>query len=160
MGRNRVVEPLVDRIPVSDGDWIELKKELNTGEQKRLEAAGQKAPVLLNGVPFQPIDWAVYELERAMIFLRGWSFQDFSADPESPQPLKLSYAALASLDVDTFREVNEAILSHVMKSAAAKKAKRAAAEEAARTAAQTAETQPAQSSNPPDTTDSAPTSTS
>ena len=39
MPRNRFVEPETVRLELSDGDWIEVKKELTYGEEQRLTGA-------------------------------------------------------------------------------------------------------------------------
>lgn len=109
MGRNRFNEPAVDRIPLSDGDWIEVKRDLDTGDAKKLEAAGMKNPIRMeNGEIYTPIDWEVYELHRAMIFLTDWSFCDSTAKPR-----KLSLDALRALKPPDFEEINTAIYSHI-----------------------------------------------
>ena len=47
MGRHtRFVKPKVIRVKISDGDWIEIKRELNVGERKQMTAA--VVPVGLN----------------------------------------------------------------------------------------------------------------
>ena len=122
MKRNRVVRPDVTRITISDGDWIEVKNELNVGDQKKLEAAGLQPPIMLNGRPFQPIDWAVYELERALIFLTKWSLT--GGEPEGDIPL--DFSGISSLDGETFEEINKAIFAHTVEMSKAKKARREA----------------------------------
>lgn len=119
MSRNRVVRPSVTRITISEGDWIEVKNELTVGEQKALEAAGLKEPIMLNGRPFQPIDWAVYELERALIFLKAWNL--VGGEPEGPIPL--DFSGISSLDVDSFAEINQAIIKFTVDQAAKKLAR-------------------------------------
>lgn len=124
MGRNRFVNGDVNRIELSDGDWIEVKKDLNTGDQKKLEAAGNGIPVrLADGTVHTPIDWAIYEIDRAVIFLTAWSFQDFTKDP--PQPVALTRAAIVAMDPPDFEEMNKAIFNWVMQRAAEKNALRA-----------------------------------
>jgi hypothetical protein len=114
MGRNRFVSPSSDRIPLSDGDWIEVKHDLNNGERLALEQAGNLPPIRDGqGGLITPIDWSRHELERAFIFLTDWSFR--GADDK---PVKLSIDALRAIDPDTFREINQAILSHSTRRAA------------------------------------------
>lgn len=119
MGRNRFAPATVDRIPLDDGDWIEVKHELNNGEHKKLEAAGLKPPTVVNGKVISPIDWEVYEIERCAIFLVDWSFRD--ADD---RPVPVNLASIRALDIETFDAINSAIFKHVAEVAVEKKAQR------------------------------------
>lgn len=121
MGKNRFVKVEVERLPLSDGDWIEIKKELNTGDEKKLSAAGLGKPVNVDGRVINPIDWARYELERAAIFLVDWSFRD-----ANDKPVELSMDAMKALDVDSFTEINQAILTYTLDRATEKKARKEA----------------------------------
>lgn len=119
MARIRFIKPDIKRIYLSDDGWIEVKKDLNTGDTKLLEAAGMKPPVILDGKPFSSIDWGTYELERAMIFLTDWSFRG-----EDDKPVQLSMAAVKNLDPRDFEEINTAIINHVFERSKEKKAER------------------------------------
>src|SRR5258708_3694337 len=106
MGRlSRIVKPQVDRGPISDGDWIEIKRTLNTGENKALDVCGSR-PMIVEGRLFSPIDWRLHDLERAMIFLTAWSLRN-----EDDKPLDLNIDTLKSLDTETFDEINAAIFN-------------------------------------------------
>jgi len=128
---NRFVSAEVDRIHLTDGDWIEVKRDLNTGETKRLEACGMQAPIkLADGTMHTPIDWEVYEIERAAIFLMDWSFRDVDDKPVVLRINgKVSVDALKALDIETFNEINAGIMRHVLARADAKKAQREAKKE-------------------------------
>lgn len=132
MAKVRFVEAATDRIPLSDGDWIEVKRDLNTGDQKKLEAAGLKPPTRVGGVGgvggeiITPIDWEIYEIHRAAVFLTDWSFRGLD---DKPFPLnnrdgQVSIDALKALDPETFDEINKAIFAHVIKRAAEKNGQR------------------------------------
>lgn len=123
MARNRFVSLNVDRIQLSDGDWIEVKQDLNTGDQKKLEAAGFKPPIMIDGKIITPIDWEVYELHRAVIFLTDWSFRN--ADDKSV-PLNLD--SLNALEPESFKEINDAIVKHTLDRVKEKNAQRMANE--------------------------------
>lgn len=121
MKRQKFVNGDVHRIDISDGDWIEVKKDLNTGDQKRLEAAGNGVPIkLADGSMYTPIDWSIYEIDRAAIFLTAWSLQDGNG-----QPVKLERAAICALEPMDFEEINTTIFKWVMARAAEKNALRA-----------------------------------
>jgi len=114
MPRFRFVVPEIVRLPLSEGDWIDVKKTLNVGEQKRLEATGiarsAAAPLML--------DWSEYNIGRAAVWLTDWSFKD-----EDGKDVRLTEAAIRSLDVESFEEIQNALTAHVKGIEEAKKAK-------------------------------------
>lgn len=120
MGRNRVVVPATDRINISDGDWIEVKRELNTGDQKRVDSCGLKPPVLLNERIYRPVDWGLFEMEKALVWLTEWSITGTDG-----KVLELNLDSVMSLEQETFNEINDAITMHKQKQAEAKNSLRA-----------------------------------
>lgn len=117
MGRNRFVQPESKRIDLSDGDWIEVKKELTIGEEKTLQACGIKRT--LTAPP--SVDWPEYHIGRVAVWLTGWSFRG----PDD-KPVPLSVAAIRSLDAETFGEITDALTKHRQELDDAKKAKKLA----------------------------------
>jgi len=94
----------VVRLPLSDGDWIDVKKELNAGEQRRVFTnlvktmqAGEKPE--LN--PEQVGKTKILE------YVVGWSFRD-GAD----KPVPFSATALDNVDPDTYAEIMQAVDAH------------------------------------------------
>jgi hypothetical protein len=104
MGRVRFVEPELVRLPLSDGDWIDVKKILTTGEQRRMFADMRRrfAPGELPSV-----DPAQVALARAVAYIVMWSFVD-----RHGQPVPVSPGAIDQLDTWTFTEIREAIDAH------------------------------------------------
>lgn len=117
MGRNRFVTPEVVRLPISDGDWIEIKKRLNAGEARALENAGLKPPIKVDGKIIQPIDWAIYDLVRAQIFLVNWSLcgPDGTTMGLKDRDGNVDINVLKGLDVPTFDEITKVIFLYVTK---------------------------------------------
>ena len=123
MGRlSRFVVPDVKRLDISDGDWIEIKKDLNTGDQKKLDACGMLPPVFTGGRVVTPIDWEVHDLERALIFLVAWSIR--KADDK---PAELTMESLKALEPETFEEINSKIVEYTLARAQEKNELRAQA---------------------------------
>jgi hypothetical protein len=117
--RNRFYAVDVVRLPLEDSDdWIEVKKSLSAGDQRRIESAGLKAQ-MVDGRVFQLIDWASHDFERDIIFLVNWNLVD-----KDGKEIKLSLDALKALDFDTFDEINKLILKHIVETAQAKKTER------------------------------------
>lgn len=103
MGRNRFVKPLIDRLPLSDGDWIDVKHELNAGEVRRVftemireQRAGSVAVINPERVG----------ITKMLAYIVAWSFMDDNG------PVPFSEAALTHLDQDTFREIMDAVDAH------------------------------------------------
>lgn len=104
MPRNRFVAPLVVRLPLSDGDWIDVKKELNAGEQRRIftglvksMTAGEKAELNPEHVGKTKI----------LEYVVDWSFMDAEG-----QPVPFSASALDAIDPSSYAEIMAAVDAH------------------------------------------------
>jgi hypothetical protein len=115
----RFVAPDVRRITLADGDWIEIKKQLNVGEDRRYRAAGLKR---LTGAPGSAsasvdVDWAELALARVTTYLVDWSFKDGNG-----KSLPYTSASVPNLSPESFEEIDQAIVGHIEEMADAKKA--------------------------------------
>jgi hypothetical protein len=123
MGRNRIVTPTTVRIPLSDGDWIDVKRELNAGEERRV--FGRMVKEMRVGE--QPeLDPEQVGLTKLVEYLVAWSFTDARGKPidlgeDNPD---LREAALKSIDTDSYTEVSTAILAHETRVEAEKAARK------------------------------------
>jgi len=117
--RSRFITPQIKRLPLSDDDWIEVKLDLNTGDSKILERAGVQPPIMLNGRPFEPMDWTIYEMTKVHIYLLDWSFRD-----SDDKPVKVSLDALKNLDPMDFAEISKTVSKHIQERLMEKKALR------------------------------------
>lgn len=99
MGRSRVVQPEIVRLPLSGGDFVDVKKELNAGEYFDLILAQSDRQ------PFAKI----------LSYVIGWSFVGTDSDP-IPYSLDLAETlrrdTVRSLDKATMRELVAAIDKH------------------------------------------------
>jgi len=107
VGRNRFVRPSIDRLPLSDGDWIDVKHELNAGDVRRIftemikeQHAGAAAVINSERVG----------VTKILAYVVQWSFEDHNG------PVPFSESALQHLDTDTFREIAEAVDAHDVRS--------------------------------------------
>jgi hypothetical protein len=99
MGRCRIVTPESVRLPLSDGDFLTVKKELNAGEYHALVTEGAA------GKPFAVV----------IAYLVGWSLVGLG-----DQPIAYSLTqsgderrdVLGSLDVPTIVEIVAALDAH------------------------------------------------
>jgi hypothetical protein len=105
MGRNRFVVPQVVRLPLSDGDWIEVKRKLTVGEARLATSSfvgsyrgdGSRTPNL-----------ETLGMGMALAYLVDWSFVGVT-DKRVP----VSLDALKELDLDTYAEIDKAIEAHI-----------------------------------------------
>jgi hypothetical protein len=104
MGRSRFVQPETIRIDLSDGDYLILKKELNAGEQRRVFSDFVKQA--RSGEPFE-LDPEKVGLTKMVAYLVSWSFCD-----QGGLPVEVSESAIKALDLESFREVKDAIDAH------------------------------------------------
>jgi hypothetical protein len=110
MSRCRIVVPEVVRIPLSDGDWIEVKKRLNAGEQRAMFAsmylAGGDGQVRVNPVTYAVAQMTAYLVDWSMVGLDG------KIIPIAGKAAETVAAAINLLDGETNAEIQRAIAAH------------------------------------------------
>ena len=108
MGRCRIVQPATDRIPISDGDWIEVKRDLTYGERTHASAA-VIGEVRADGWMRPNLDGSAAQI---VAYLVDWSLVDMEDKriPIRTDAEKLS--AIKSLDEATVKEISDAIETH------------------------------------------------
>jgi hypothetical protein len=122
--RNRFVKPKTISVPISDGDTIQIKRELTVGERKRMFAAGLKQ-MSAGGEGEDPkfdIDPVEMSFAKVQEYLVDWSFEE-EDDKGDVIPVELSDDAIRNMDQETFEEIETAIDEHVEKLDKEKKAK-------------------------------------
>jgi hypothetical protein len=98
------VTPDVVRLPLSDGDWVDVKKELNAGEQRRIFTGLVKTMQAGEKPELNPDQVGVTKLVE---YILGWSFHDSAGNP-----VPFNAAALNNLDGDTYAELIKVIDAH------------------------------------------------
>jgi hypothetical protein len=121
MSRCRFVKPSVVRLPLSEGEWIEVKKELAIGELNKWRTASIVGYRQKNkdAEPEFRLDMRAAGVARAAAYLVDWSFRDWN-----DKPMKYSVDALQSLSEADFNEIDAAIDAHVTALEQEKKASR------------------------------------
>lgn len=104
MPRNRFIAPQTVRLALSDGDWIDVKKELNAGEQRRIFTNVVKSMVAGEKTELNP---ELVGKTRILEYVVAWSFVD-SRD----QPVPFSSNALDAIDPESFSEILKAVEAH------------------------------------------------
>jgi len=107
MGRCRMVEPEQVRLPISDGDFVDVKRQLTAGEHRRIFLDQIKGGVIVSGQETQ-LDPAKLGVTRILAYVVGWSL----VDPDG-RPIPFSEATLLLQDADTYREIADAVDAHV-----------------------------------------------
>lgn len=104
MPRCRFVEPDTKRLPLSDGDWIDVKVELTAGETRDL--FGRMRPYVTPGEPNQLIAKEV-GIARLVAYIVGWSFAD-----RSGKHVLVTSDTIDGVDMETFQEMLAAVDAH------------------------------------------------
>jgi hypothetical protein len=117
----RLVKPETVRVPISEGDFIELKKRLTHGEREDMSA--RLMPTLTPGERPQVLTKDVRTVQ-VLTYLVRWSLRDddnvpLPMGPELPESDR--YAMIRDLDPDTFDEIYDAIQAHERATAQEKK---------------------------------------
>lgn len=104
MSRCKFVQPDVVRIALSDDEWIDVKKELNAGEERGVFAK------LVKEMHFDQkatLDPEQVGLSKIVAYVVAWSFKD-----ASEKSVPFSESALKNLGADTYAEISKAIDAH------------------------------------------------
>lgn len=113
---SRVVQPETIRIPISQGDWLLVKKYLTAGERRRSLARMVKT---MSPGSKTELDPEQVGLSETVEYLVDWSF------PESirNEPSDVMAAILLSFDPESFGEILAAIQAHEQRMQAEKNAR-------------------------------------
>jgi hypothetical protein len=104
MSRSRFVIPDVVRVPLSDGDWIDVKRELNAGEQRRVFTSLVKTMQAGEKPELNPEQVGKTKLLEYII---GWSLCDANG-----KPVPFTPTALDAVDPETYTEITKAVDAH------------------------------------------------
>lgn len=121
MGRCRVVVPEVVRLPLSDGDWVDVKKRLTYGERNRMKAALVSE---IRGDGRVTPDLQMIDLALVLAYLVDWSLVDFKGKQIPIDTDTKKRAAVEALDEDTVKEIIAAIEAHGQEMDAARSAEK------------------------------------
>lgn len=121
MGKFRFVTPQVDRLELSDGDWVEVKHELTAGEQAKMSGSAMRMMRPENkdtgeAAAFE-IDSTRLAFARLEAYLTDWSFRD-----STDKPVSITRDTLSALSGDTLTELNAVLDAHLESGRQEKKA--------------------------------------
>jgi hypothetical protein len=104
MPRCPIVRPEVVRVPLADGDFLDLKKQLNTREYRSMLTAQFREP---NAGDKAVINLEQMGVSKVLAYVVGWSFVDFDG-----HPLPFDASTLMSIHHDVFTEILAAVEAH------------------------------------------------
>jgi biotin synthase-related radical SAM superfamily protein len=105
---NRFVSPNVVRLPLSDGDWIEVKERLSYAEQEQLNASSMKPVIVQEGGSRLELSLEVFNINRVAAWVVDWSF----VGPDD-RVVPVTRAYIEALDPATAAEITTALDAHV-----------------------------------------------
>lgn len=118
---SRFASGATERLPLSDGDWVLVHRELSYAQQRRLAAAGltgvPAALVEQGGGEALNVDLAQFDIEKLVTWIMDWSFTDGDGDR-----VDVSREAIESLTVEAAEEIHRALTAYIAEQDAKKAA--------------------------------------
>lgn len=105
MGASWFVQPDLVRLPLSDGQFLDVKRELTFGEYRRIQTDMMAGP-MVQGEPIK-VDPKKVGITRLLAYVVGWSLVDADG-----RPVPISEGAIEQLQIDRAREITDAITAH------------------------------------------------
>lgn len=111
---SRFVRPDTVRLPLSQGDWISVRRRLTAGEQRQMFArlvktVSMETDQTVMSAPKVELDTAQVGISTVLAYLLDWSFPEMTIRGES---VDVVTTALDGLDPDTYNEILSAITAH------------------------------------------------
>jgi hypothetical protein len=107
----------VIRLVLSEGEWIDVKRELNAGEARHMHAAAAKeTPIGARRV----LDLERVGLVIVLEYLVDWSL--LGTDGKTPEPV--SESAIKGLDQETYDELEALVGAHDAANASERRARK------------------------------------
>jgi hypothetical protein len=101
MASSWFVVPDIVRLPLSGGEWVDVKKELNQGEQREMFASmGEHQPTTR-------VAGTVITRQMIAAYVLGWSLTDADG-----RPVAFTVGALDGLKAWRFNELWDAVNAH------------------------------------------------
>jgi hypothetical protein len=112
MARNRFPAPMVERLPLSDGDWVEVKRDLTVGEEKDISLLAMRELSQTDGTVKFSLDYQLMPFAKAVIYLVSWSFHNAMGPVKLEEDLRKRLSQLRALDRDTWEEIEAVMQRH------------------------------------------------
>jgi hypothetical protein len=117
MAVSRFVRPETEKLDLSGGDWLLVKRRLTAGEQRHAFARIVKRMVEGERTEYDP---EAMGLNKIVAYLLDWSLRDAAGELVviRDQSASVLETLLLALDPDSFREIYDAIAAHEDRQAA------------------------------------------
>ena len=121
------VEPNTVRLELSDGEWVEVKEELNYGEEQRIaNSAITRYQEASAPTPRIEIDYERHQIVRFLTWLTDWSNRG-----KDGKTVKITEDSIRALRPVMAAEIDTALTAHIEALEAAKNAPTPPTEESA-----------------------------
>lgn len=106
MGRKyRFVKPEMERLELSGGDWIEIKKRLNVGELRKMQLGGLSMKAQPGSGDMEMVaNMEQFGMAKVRAYLLDWNLVD-----ENEKPIPYTEDALSGLGEADYNEIETAI---------------------------------------------------
>jgi hypothetical protein len=112
MARNRFPTPYVERLPLSDGDWIEVKRDLTVGEEKDISLLAMRELSQQDGTVRFSMDYQLLPFAKAVVYVIAWSFHNAKGPVKLEEDQRKRLSQLRALDTETWDEIDAALSRH------------------------------------------------
>jgi len=115
---SRFVRPETEKLELSEGDWVLVKRRLTAGESRRAMGRTFKSVELVEGGKIErKLDPEEIGLSVMVVYLLDWSLTDDTGKVVTirDQPESVIENALLQLDPSSFQEISDAIDQHVIR---------------------------------------------
>jgi hypothetical protein len=114
---SRFVRPDTTTLPLSDGDWLLVKTQLNAGEQREVfnRLTRNNLAIDEHGIGGRmEIDPMQAGFSTVLGYLLDWSLTDDDGQKVEVkgQPIEVVAAAIDALDLDSYQEILDAVQRH------------------------------------------------
>jgi hypothetical protein len=103
--KSKFVRPEIVRLPLSNNDWMEVKKRLSLGEQRAVfnTIVGE-----VNQQGWRRPNVEMMGIAELLAYLVAWSLRD-----DEDRPVPISAEAIKALDPEAYEELDAALAAHI-----------------------------------------------
>lgn len=93
-----------ERLDLGAGEWVDIKKRMNWGDQQRLVASYMKLQTGQSVTPQVDVSLETGNMTLMVINIKGWNLKD-----DANKDVPVTSDAIASLDIETATKILNAI---------------------------------------------------
>lgn len=115
------VKPSTVRLELGDGEWVDIRKELNKGELDKMRTGHLKNLRPMDDGNEITVDFGTFATRRAMAYIVNWSATKATATEGQREPVPFTLDTLRALDEVSFNAIDAALTRYVEAQEAEKK---------------------------------------